>query len=214
MYVAKVYQEHSRNMCETEYRYLNNFHKANIVNVPKVRLFCNDPEFHFSVLIISPVGIPVLPCPTGMHITPQMLINILQVLLRVHREMNIIHRDIKPENMFLSHNGSNYDLILSDWSSAVKENKECSYVGTPLYGEKPYENRMHIPSRCLDLRCFVRTAFALSKQCIPAVENTHEEATTYWTNISSDYPQFAHAMTLASDCDYDGLSDAFNKIWW
>ena len=135
------------------------------------------------------------------------------MLQTVHEELKIIHRDVKPENIFLSRNQNNLEILLIDWSSAVTENLKCAYAGTPLYGEKIDRCRKHVPLQALDLRCFVRTAFALSKQCIPDADNNHDDADKYWLSIASACPQFARAMALADACDCDGLESFCNNIW-
>ena len=68
-------------------------------------------------------------------------------------------------------------------------NIECDYVGTRLFGDGPppggaaNNNRRHTPAQCLDLRSLVKTAFCLSKQRIPTVEDNDAAVQQYWDRV-------------------------------
>lgn len=139
----------------------------------------------------------------------------IQTLLNVVRQAHSvgwIHRDIKPENIFLDSTDATR-IILNDWSSAAEVGVECSYIGTPLFGDKPDVFNRHIPTPSLDLRSLVRMAFCLSKQRLPPVDNNHDDAAQYWQKIANNYSQFKKALDLASEVKYDELAKLLGTLW-
>jgi hypothetical protein len=72
-------------------------------------------------------------------------------------------------------------------------------------------NGKHVPTPELDLRSLVRTAFCLSKQRLPLVEDDTRAVKQYWDGVSNDFFSFAMAMDLADSCDYDNLEKFFEK---
>ena len=150
----------------------------------------------FTALILSPIGVPSLPCGIDVDVTPAMLVTLLRVIRQSHR-LHWIHRDIKPANILLDREDARR-IILNDWSSAVRSSRTaCPYVGTRLFGDRPDGNDMHTPNASLDLRGLVRTAFCLSKQRLPAAEDDFDAAQRYWDGVARDYAPFSRAM-LAS----------------
>jgi serine/threonine protein kinase len=159
---VKLFGKRYEDMCRIEFVTLELFKSAGLQNVPSVEEHFTNGKFR--ALALLPIGIPVL--PASDFITSTMLEQLLTVLEFAHQN-NIVHRDVKPENIFLDRTDHS-KITLNDWSSAAKIGVNCPYQGTPLYGEKFCQS--HIPSPELDLRCFVKTAFTLSKQRPPAVE--------------------------------------------
>lgn len=206
---VKVFREAHMAMAEAEKAILERLHSASVGNIPIVEdIFIEET---FSALVVSPVGNPVLPCGACEDITPAMMQTLLNVVRQTHR-VGLIHRDIKPDNIFLDSNNSTR-IILSDWSSAAPTGVETSYVGTPLFGDPPGLFNRHVPTPSLDLRSLVRTAFCLSKQRLPPVDNNHTEAAQYWREIASNYSQFKRALDLASEANYDELAILLGTLW-
>jgi serine/threonine protein kinase len=140
-----------------------------------------------------------------------MLVTLLCVIQQSHG-LHWIHRDIKPANIFLDR-GDVQRIILNDWSSAARPGTDCPYVGTRLFGDRPDERDMHTPDARLDLRSLVRTAFCLSKQRLPAVEDTFAAAQQYWDEVAQNYAPFSQAMWAADAVDYDELAQLFSSSW-
>lgn len=163
--------------------------------------------------MLTPLGVPVLPCPVGVIVTPAMLLALLQVVEQVHR-LGWIHRDIKPDNIYLDHRHTAI-IVLNDWSSAARTGIECAYVGTPLFGDRPHQRgRTHIPDARLDLRSLVKTALCMSKQFLPNVEDDDDAAIQqYWTRIQQQFPTFQRALALADAIQYEALRDALAAVW-
>jgi hypothetical protein len=59
----------------------------------------------------------------------------------------------------------------------------------------------------------VRTAFCLSKQRLPAVEDTFAAAQQYWDEVAQNYAPFSQAMWAADAVDYDELAQLFSSSW-
>ena len=178
----------------------------NLANIPVIQTSVQLMDGSFG-LVVSPIGVPILPAPLGVRITPSMFITLLEVLESVHR-IGIIHRDVKPENILLV--GSN-EIMLNDWGSAVEINLSCSYQGTPVYGEK--NQGTHMPTRALDLCCLVKSAFTIKHQQFPPSDLSWEDIQAYWTSVSTEFPSFRSILKCAGDENYEGLKRFFSELW-
>jgi serine/threonine protein kinase len=137
-YVLKYYGGDGIRSGQRENQILSQFQQVGIGNIPVVKQFFEFPQKF--VLIVSPVGIPILPAPSGVLMSPQLIWTLLKVLESAH-EMEIVHRDVKPENIYLN---SRNEIILSDWGSSAPLRICSTYEGTPLYGEQNTD--VHTPS--------------------------------------------------------------------
>jgi hypothetical protein len=207
--VLKVFRGNAMHMATAERTVLTSLSAGGVTNIPSYRELHLCEDFH--ALILTPLGVPVLPCPVHADLTPIMLVLLLKVVQKAHN-LDWIHRDIKPDNIYLDHEDTSR-IVLNDWSSAVHSNIECDYVGTRLFGDGPDANKKHIPEQCLDLRSLVKTAFCLSKQRIPTVEDNDAAVHQYWGRVKQQYPLFRKAMDLADTASYDELADLFANVW-
>lgn len=207
MYVMKIFTgDASIALAHVERTVLNDLSLASVINVPTFKDFYCGRDF--LALIVAPVGIPVLHC--SRDISPRMLVALLDVVQTAH-SIGWVHRDIKPANIFIDQNDTSR-IILNDWSSAARLGKECSYVGTVLFGEKPYPNGRHTPEPRTDLCALVRTAHCLLRQRLPQVEGcTREAVDQYWVSIASCRPTIARALRLADNANYAGLKIMFEN---
>ena len=199
-------------MATTERNVLTSLSEGGVANIPSFKELHLFADFH--ALILTPLGIPVLPCPVSADVTPNMLVALLNVVQMAHG-LNWIHRDIKPDNIYLDCDDT-LRIVLNDWSSAVPANVECDYVGTRLFGDGPGANNKHRPDQCLDLRSLVKTAFCLSKQRMPAVEDNDGAVKQYWDRVKLQSPLFRKAINLAdagTADSYDKLAELFANIW-
>jgi serine/threonine protein kinase len=220
--VAKCFQFPFHEKGGHEKEILTLLQNHNIANIPKCQDLVVGPDSSSSssVLILSPVGIPIIFASQNNFITPNMILTLLDVLQFAHN-LNIVHRDVKPENIFLNRNNLN-EIILNDWGSAVRldllENDgECDYEGTPLYGEEQprYHGRMkQVPTKKLDLRCLVKTAFTIKQQKYPRSKMTWGEIEAYWGTVSRKSPHFQNVLNFAENEDYDALRNFFQGIWF
>lgn len=210
--VMKVFRGDTMHMAETERNVLNSLSGGGVTNTPTFRaLFV---QASFRALILTPLGMSVLPCPISVYVTPNMLVTLLQVVQKAHG-LNWIHRDIKPDNIYLDREDASR-IILNDWSSAVRADVECDYVGTRLFADGPNALNRHKPENRLDLRSLVKTAFCLSKQRIPTVEDSAVAVREYWDRVKLQFPLFRKAMDLAdagTADSYDKLAELFANVW-
>eukprot|EP00597_Dinobryon_sp_UTEXLB2267_P004319 CAMPEP_0170072714 /NCGR_PEP_ID=MMETSP0019_2-20121128/10299_1 /TAXON_ID=98059 /ORGANISM="Dinobryon sp., Strain UTEXLB2267" /LENGTH=488 /DNA_ID=CAMNT_0010281855 /DNA_START=287 /DNA_END=1753 /DNA_ORIENTATION=- len=207
--VIKIFRGDTKHLAMTEQSILTELNDINVENIPVFR------ELHVSVdfnaLILTPLGTSVLPCTVHPYVSPGMIVTLLQVIRAVHK-FGWIHRDIKPDNIFFDKiEGSR--IVLNDWSSAVKVGSEYNFVGTLLFGDPPDMHGKHTPTTKLDLRSLVRTAFCLSKQRLPVVEDNVVAIQQYWEKVRIDHAPFAVAMNLADSSDYDALEEFFRTSW-
>lgn len=204
IFVMKVFMGDTRHMAEKERDVLNSLSGGGVTNTPMFReLFV---QANFSALILTPLGVSVLPCPLSAQVTPNMLVTLLQVVQKAH-DLNWIHRDIKPDNIYLD-NQNTSRIILNDWSSAVPAGFECDYVGTRLFADGPNALNKHTPDNRLDLRSLVKTVFCLLKQRIPSVEDNEVAVREYWDKVTLQFPLFRKAMDLADA----GTADTYEKL--
>lgn len=200
------------NMAEGERDLLLALSAQSVGNIPLFRELYSCEAFH--ALILTPLGLPVLPCPIHADITPAMLVTLLRVIRKVHN-MGWIHRDIKPDNIYLDQ-GSLSHIVLNDWSSAARASTECAFVGTHLFGDPPPpagDIQNHTPTPRLDLRCLVKTSFCLSKQRSPLVKDDCHAIQQYWERVQRDYPMFSSALRFADAVNYDELEKLFLNVW-
>jgi serine/threonine protein kinase len=209
--VLKVFggDQKQMEMAQTERNVLNLLNLGGVENIPLFK------ELHlgdsFWALILTPLGVPVLPRPILDDVTPAMFVTLLKVVQQVH-SLGWIHRDIKPDNIYLEE-GNTSRIVLNDWSSAVRVNEECDYVGTRLFGDLRGKMKTHIPEPSLDLRSLVKTVFCLSKQQLPAVEDDDTAVARHWDTVKQNYPTFRSAMDLADTANYKALVDLFANVW-
>jgi serine/threonine protein kinase len=209
--VLKVFRGDTAELADFERYVLTSLREGGLTdNIPSVIDLYTHPTFHG--LILTPVGVPVLPCPIGADITPYMLVTLLRVVQQAHMA-RWIHRDIKPDNIYLDRRNT-AKIILNDWSSAAEVGVECNYVGTKLFGDKPRTGNKHTPEPCLDLQSLVKTAYCLTKQRIPPVVDNDLDVQHYWDQVKDQSPLFSKAMEFARMVNYDALADLFKNSCW
>jgi len=61
---------------------LTSLNEKGVANIPSFKELHLFADFH--ALILTPLGIPVLPCPVNADITPNMLVALLNVVQMAH----------------------------------------------------------------------------------------------------------------------------------
>jgi serine/threonine protein kinase len=187
-----------------EWGVLRELREAGIQHVPEpMELLREVPA-----LIVTPIGVPVLPCPIHVRLTNSMFVTLLEVVRVAHR-LGWGHRDIKPDNIYLDC-GDLTKIVLNDWSSAARLGEVCQFVGTKYFGDRPDEENNHIPHQRLDLRSLVRTVYCLVHQRIQDVNVDEDGAIeTFWCNVAQENFAFRQALTFADEMNYEELSKCF-----
>jgi serine/threonine protein kinase len=206
-YVLKYFAIDKMNSGRQENEILTQLNAARVQNIPVVEHFLQFSDK--CALIVSPVGIPILPAPSNLLITPQLICKLIVVLESAHSR-GIVHRDVKPENIYLT---TNNEVILNDWGSAAPLQRSCKYVGTPLYGEQ--KTAEHTPSVALDLCSLVKTAFTLKQQKFPICKtDAWIEIENYWNEISMTFPGFRDLLDAANSENHEILRERFTCAFW
>ncbi len=172
-----------------------------VPNVPKIvtgELMTSDGEH---VLVVTPVATLVAPVAKSKRVCGRHLKQLVEVVKAAH-ELHLCHRDIKPENMFLTSEGN---LLLNDWGAAVFQDfdspSQVPWIGTVRYNPRIEGN--HTPSKELDLRCVVRSAFVLITAVVPPSDSTEQ----FWSNVMAADTNWADYLLLAETLNYDELGN-------
>ena len=166
-------------------------------------------ETCLKVLMLSPFALKVNPCQNGHAVYGRHIVQLLDVVLYVHKTINFVHRDIKPDNILLSPDKQN--IILSDWGSASDCGLEVPYQGTYGFYEKPTSwNRVHVPTFKDDLVAFVRSAFLMLFN--DAAPGKNEDLEKFWTSRLTNVQFWRDAVSASNSGDHDSLKELF-KIW-
>jgi hypothetical protein len=87
--VAKIFSGNMTHMAVTERTLLT---LLSTRNTPSFRELYSSDFFH--TLLLTPLGVLVLPCPIYADVTPSLYVTLLQVVQHAH-SLGWIHRDIK-----------------------------------------------------------------------------------------------------------------------
>ena len=93
--VVKIFSGNMTHMAVTERTLLT---LLSTRNTPTFRELYSSDTFH--ALLLTQLGVPVLPCLIYADVTPSLYVTLLQVVQHTH-SLGWIHRDIKPGNVFL-----------------------------------------------------------------------------------------------------------------
>jgi hypothetical protein len=95
--VIKLFSLDHKEACDTEEGHLRAL--AEVGRVPRVLhkgfTYVEFGKKHMCVLVVTPVGVPVRPVPTGNFCTGSQLASLVDVLQAAHG-LGIAHRDVKP----------------------------------------------------------------------------------------------------------------------
>lgn len=213
-FVLKIFSGQHSSMCARERFVLLRLSENGVGNVPT--LIKHQTELVRSILIVTPVGIPIINAAVNQRITVSMILTLLEVIHSAHR-LEIIHRDIKPENILIDSKDPQR-LILNDWSSSVIGNEPTSYQGTPFYGEEHVFGRLQYPHKRLDYHCLIKTIFIIKQQGFPFYSSVWDEIKSYWNLVKLDYPAIRQLLTIAENENeneiYAHLHKSFQDIWF
>lgn len=138
--VMKVFDFGLQPLAETEVEVLMSLSTTAASNhVPRLVESLHTEDKH--VLILSPVGEAILPCPFDVHVTPAMRIALLHTVRAAH-QAGWIHRDIKPDNIFVDH-AQRRRIVLNDWSCAAPAGEPCAFAGTRWFADRPRPGHRH-----------------------------------------------------------------------
>jgi serine/threonine protein kinase len=187
-------------MATAEQSYLKSLSDEGCQNCPTIVDYYQPTEPLFAALVISPIGVSVLPLYTGAEITPSMLQSLVGAVEMAHRR-GIIHRDIKPDNIYLDK--GNTGRIILNWSSAALVGVRCRWVGTRKCADQTDDDGTYTLCRESDLRSLMRTVHCLLKQKLPQCDDS--KAKEYWDKVESNYPCFRRGMELAIEVNYEDM---------
>lgn len=158
----------------------------------------------FRALMTLPLCIPIRPQRTGLALTHDNHLELINTLKHVHSS-GIYNMDIKPNNVLMHHGKA----VICDWGAAEHRTATVTSAGSvgfcdfSLTDPKP-------PSAAQDLMALVRTIYAnYTSNFVPTTQN---EADFFWRLHFRKGSLWAKAMRAAADEDYEKLKKVIGKL--
>ena len=207
--VVKVYDEERVDSFSAEKSALEKLNGIdNVPNLFRVGKLENKVEGTYNeVLLVKPVGKPVLLVCEGLPVNGAHLKSLVVAIQKAH-EKDLVHRDLKPENVFLHNN----EIILNDWSSSVDaEAHPAEWEGTTGYSVHYSEKEFtKLSPKARDLVNLVRCAHVLLfKEKPPATADKVEE---YWKKCFREGTLWADAILQAQSVNYEALGTILSSL--
>lgn len=207
--LVKVYHDQMLTSRQAEYAALVHLLAAGVQGVPRVVLgglgvsSYPDPSTMVkeNILVVQPVGHPVLPVKGGRSVQKDHLMQLIFILKHAHQS-GLQHRDVKPDNIYLF----GESLILNDWGSACGLEEEDSFQGTPGFCDPPSFEGGGVVR---DLRSAVRAAWSMCRNQFPDHEDPcfwdfleQEDRASVWVNAwtqanNRNYTELALSLSFA-----------------
>ena len=150
------------------------------------------------------VGVAFAACDGRGSVSGQNLKELVEIVRSAHGH-GVIHRDIKPQNVYLS----GETMLLNDWSSAVKKNRDSlSWEGTYGFSVSTAEREFRsLSAEARDLVSVVRTAYVLLFRVAMPPSDDQQAAIQYWRQTIRDGTVWAQALSFAKAGDYEQLGN-------
>jgi hypothetical protein len=206
--LVKVYHDQLLTSRQAECTALVRLLDAGVQGVPRVVLgglgvsaYPGSSIVKENILVLQPVGHPVLPVKGGRSIQGDHLIQLIFILKHAHQS-GLQHRDVKPDNIYLV----GESLILNDWGSACGLKEEEPWQGTPGFCDPPSFEGGGVAR---DLRSAVRAAWAMCRNQFPDHEDPcfwdfleQEDRASVWVNAwtqanNKNYTELALSLSFA-----------------
>ena len=203
-YVLKLFDSSDKAECENEYLTLRKLRdEGGVIANPKPGEWQQDGSQCF--LVVSPVGREVLPMWGGCETDGRQFRVLVDVLEQAH-SLGIAHRDVKPDNIF---QGGDEGIILNDWGSSCQIGERTMFVGSmPFCVDGPDIDGMHSPSAETDLKCLVRSVYAMQTTRYPPL-NGYED---FWNKRFFGGSIWSVALEDASNKNYNGLRAKLSQL--
>lgn len=161
-------------------------------------------ESAFSVISMSPLGLPVNPCERGQRVYGHHIRQLIDVVEEVHTKAKLAHRDIKPANLFLTMDKEL--LVLNDWGSAAPID-DSSVVSGGTFGF--YDLPSNTSPVTADLLAVVRSSYLmLFNDSAPAIDT---DLHTFWAERLSSV-RWKAAIASCYKADYEFLRRKLSYI--
>lgn len=202
--LVKVYHASHLESRESEAWALSLLAEGKVNGVPKLVLDGKGTSSYHScgavenILVVQPIGTPVLPVKGGQTVRGKHLRQLVWILQQAH-VAGLQHRDIKPDNIYLVGDS----LLLNDWGSATTLEGEAAWQGTPGFCDPPTFNGS---GNVRDLRAAVRTAWSLVRNQFPL---TDKEDPNFWSFLEKSEEQcvWTEAWVRANEANYEKLAN-------
>lgn len=203
--VAKIFKKKER--FENEKKIIQLVSKKCLPHVPTyVTDFFTNNEY---MLVVTPVGQPVVPSQNGERTVGSDLANIVSVLRNAH-SLGICHRDVKPDNIFIIDTDTRY-VILNDWGSACLTEEKVLWQGTIGFADPCSEDPSeYVPSFAADLRALIRSAYVMWFNEFPPSDP--KEVENFWAARFSFGTLWVKAIQAADELDYTLLQVIFMQL--
>jgi hypothetical protein len=202
---VKVFSKDKERSYVRERDALIKLQRNNVQNVPRCQAEFRSRDGAL-VLVVTPVGEPVLPLAGGRRTTGIHLATLVDILQAAHM-IGVAHRDVKPSNIFIDKDNN---ILLNDWGSSCTLNEEIAWQGTIGFSELCSPSGRQIPTASCDLKALVRSVYAMLFLEVPP--HSAQDVLVFWDQRMRPGTMWAAAMTAASDANYSCLKQILGSI--
>eukprot|EP01118_Nematostelium_gracile_P013194 TRINITY_DN4957_c0_g1_i1.p1 TRINITY_DN4957_c0_g1~~TRINITY_DN4957_c0_g1_i1.p1 ORF type:complete len:609 (-),score=105.51 TRINITY_DN4957_c0_g1_i1:136-1962(-) len=181
-------------------------------------------------LLLTPVGLPFVTYQDEIPLSDDLkgkkiwatkdhFIQLIDILERLHKDLEMVHRDLKLDNWFSQENSG--PVFLNDWGSAALIGKSTSFTGCLELAPEDVlqaviDKKEYTPQPAHDLQMVVKCVWA-SSHLRYKLPRDHDIITragqliTFWT-LRLSPPAWKEMIGFAQNCQYEKVKRCIARI--